>query len=67
MSRRLIGLKQHWTSKHGVMVPKKAFKTLQEAVAFIETHHKANPKYHPYVCEECGSWHIGHSKPKKKK
>ena len=60
-------LKQHWTSKHGIMVPKKSFKTLDEAVAFCEEHYKSKPQYHPYICADCGQWHIGHSKPKKKK
>ncbi len=67
MSLRLIGLKQHWTSKHGKMVPKKAFSTLDEAVAFCEKHYRNKPQYHPYIGSECGAWHIGHSKPKKKK
>jgi hypothetical protein len=64
---RLIGLKQHWTSKHGKMVPKREFKTLQEALDCIFKHHINSDKYHPYVCSECGQWHIGHNRTKKRR
>ena len=61
------GLRQHWTSKHGIMVPKVQFGTLQEALDYIKDHHINSLKYHPYVCADCGQWHIGHHKSKKKK
>lgn len=59
-------LKQHWTLKHGKMVPKLQFKTLDEALLYIRNHHINSDKYTPYICRDCGLWHIGHSKPKKK-
>ncbi len=58
------GLKQHWTVKRGKMVPKLQFKTLEEALSYMSNHHINNKKYHPYVCSDCGQWHIGHSKKK---
>lgn len=58
------GLKQHWTVKHGKMVPKIQFKTLDEALEYIEKHHINSSKYHPYICHDCGQWHIGHSNKK---
>jgi hypothetical protein len=61
------GLRQHWTSKHGVMVPKMQFNTLQDALSYIKDHHINNNKYHPYVCPDCGLWHIGHNHKKKRK
>lgn len=69
MKRRdLKGLRQHWTSKHGIMVPKLQFNTLKDTLDYIKIHHINILKYHPYICSECGQWHIGHNrhKPKKK-
>ena len=60
------GLKQHWTVKHGKMVPKLQFKTLAEVLDYIEKHHINRSKYHPYICSDCGQWHIGHSNKRKK-
>lgn len=67
MNKSIIGsrrLKQHWTTKKGKMVPKIAFKTLDECLDYIKAHH-IKDIYHPYVCRECGMWHIGHSKKHK--
>ena len=33
------GLKQHWTVKHGKMVPKIQFKTLDEVLSYMKKHH----------------------------
>ena len=60
-------LKQHWTVKHGKMVPKRAFKTLDDALDFLKDSGINMDKYHPYICTDCGQWHIGHSSPKKSK
>lgn len=46
------------------MVPKMAFKTLDECLDYIKAHH-IKDIYHSYVCRECGMWHIGHSKKHK--
>lgn len=54
------GLKAHWTSRKGIMVPKVQFKTLDEALEFMEK--RKIKGYHPYVCPDCGMWHIGHDK-----
>lgn len=62
---KIGGLKQHWTSKHGVMKPKKAFRTLNDALVFIQENKINDCKYHPYVCVECGQWHIGHREKKR--
>lgn len=48
------------------MKPKKQFKTLGECFEFMENHHINKDKFHPYVCSDCGMWHIGHSKVKSK-
>lgn len=55
-------LKMHWTSKKGKMVPKAQFKTLEDALAFMDKKGINKNVYHPYVCPDCGMWHIGHSK-----
>ena len=59
------GLKQHWTVKHGKMVPKIQFKTLDEVLSYMKKHHINGVKYHPYICSDCGQWHIGHNKRNK--
>lgn len=56
------GLKQHWTVKHGRMVPKRQFKSLEEALSYIEKRHINKDIYHPYVCSDCGQWHVGHNR-----
>ena len=58
-------IRQHWTWKGGSMKPKKQFKTLGECFEFMDNHHINKDKFHPYVCLDCGMWHIGHSKVKK--
>lgn len=60
-------LHQHWTNKHGTLVPKAAYKTLGEALAFMDKNTINKDKYHPYVCPDCGMWHIGHYKRKQHK
>lgn len=61
--RKSGALHQHWTWKSGVMKAKMQFKTIDEAIEFIHKHRLSN-KYHPYICTECGMWHIGHNKLK---
>ena len=56
------GLKAHWTSKSGIMVPKAQFKTLDDALEFMDKRKIDKDIYHPYVCPDCGMWHIGHHK-----
>lgn len=58
------GLKQHWTVKHGKMIPKLQFKSLAEALDYMKNHHINKNIYTPYVCRDCGLWHIGHIKQK---
>ena len=57
-------LNNHWTNKHGVMRPKKQFDTLQDALGYMDAHNINKLIYNPYVCVDCGLWHIGHRKPK---
>lgn len=44
------------------MVPKMQFKTLYDCLGYMDKHHISKNKFHPYVCPDCGMWHIGHSK-----
>ena len=44
------------------MKPKKQFKTLGECLEFMDKCNINKDKFHPYVCPDCGMWHIGHSK-----
>lgn len=53
---------EHWTQRGGSLVAKKQFKTLEDALAFMKLRHINKNVYHPYVCRECGMWHIGHYK-----
>ncbi len=53
-------LHEHWTKKGCILKPKKQFNTLEEANNFISENKKKN--YHPYICSDCGLWHIGHKK-----
>lgn len=55
-------LNEHWTQKGGSLVAKIQFKTLEEALAFMDKRKINKDIYHPYVCSECGMWHIGHYK-----
>lgn len=61
---RFKSLKNHWTSKRGIMVPKKQFRTIEEALEYMDKHKIDKIKYTPYVCSDCGMWHIGHLKKK---
>lgn len=59
-------MNEHWTQKRGKMVAKLQFKELNDALCYIKEH-RINPDiYHPYVCSECGQWHIGHNKKRKR-
>ena len=60
-------LNQHWVRKGGKHVPKVAYRTIFDAVAFLDEHPKLKEKYSPYVCSVCGQWHIGHLHKRKKK
>ena len=40
---------------------------LEKQIRYMEEHHINSDIYHPYVCGECGQWHIGHNKQKSKK
>lgn len=55
---------EHWTQKRGKFVAKVQFKTLEEVFDYMDKHHIDKDVYHPYVCSECGMWHIGHSRNK---
>jgi len=60
-------MNEHWTQKGSKMVAKKQFKVLDDALKYISEHHINSLVYHPYICSECGMWHIGHHKKRKKK
>lgn len=49
-----LKLRDHWTSKKGVMVPKVQFKTLEDALEFIDKRHINKDVFHPYICQDCG-------------
>lgn len=66
MSRWARIMNEHWTHKGGKMVAKVQFATLDNAIHFMEKHRINSDIYHPYVCSECGQWHIGHHHKKKK-
>lgn len=59
-------MNEHWTQKGGKMVAKVQFHTIDDAIHYMEDHHINSDIYHPYVCSECGCWHIGHHKFAKK-
>ena len=67
-SKRRFGgaINEHWTQKKGIHVPKVAFDTLDDCLYFMERKRISKDVYHPYVCSECGQWHIGHYTNKKK-
>lgn len=60
--RKSNGLHQHWTWKHGKMKPKKQFKTIDGVLAYMDKKHIIKTIFHPYICPDCGMWHIGHNK-----
>ena len=60
--RKSNALHFHWTWKHGKMIAKKQFKTLDNALAFMDKRHIDKDVFNPYVCPDCGMWHIGHRK-----
>jgi len=60
-------MREHWTNKHGTLVDKVQFRTLADCLAFMEKNKINKDIYHPYICSECGMWHIGHSQWEKKK
>lgn len=60
--RKSKALHQHWTWKGGIMKSKRQFKTLDDCLDFMDKRRINKDKYHPYVCPDCGLWHIGHSK-----
>lgn len=66
MSKWARIMNEHWTQKRGKMVAKLQFKELNDALDYIKEHHINSDIYHPYVCRECGQWHIGHHKKRKR-
>ena len=65
--RREAALHAHWTQKKGKLVPKVQFPTIEEAIEFMEKKSIDKDTYHPYICPDCGAWHIGHYKGTKHK
>lgn len=61
--RKSNALHQHWTWKSGSMKQKMPFKTIGHALRYLQEHNLLD-RYHPYICQECGMWHIGHNKRK---
>ena len=55
-------LNEHWTQKRGYLKAKLQFHTLDECLEYMNAHKINTDKYHPYVCSDCGMWHIGHNK-----
>ena len=58
--RKSAALHQHWTWKGKAMKPKVQYRTLDDALGFIKEHKLKD--YHPYICPDCGMWHLGHNK-----
>lgn len=61
--------RQHWTwsSRDGKQKAKMGFKTLDECLLYIERNselRQQKKELSPYICSECGMWHIGHYKEK---
>ena len=44
------------------MKPKVQFNTLNDALDFLAKNKFIKRNYHPYICPDCGMWHIGHNK-----
>ena len=59
-------LNQHWTQKGGKYAPKLQFKTIDDVLEYMTTHH-IKDIYTPYICKICGMWHIGHEHKKRKR
>lgn len=64
MKEPKISPNAHWTQKNGMMVPKLQFRTLNEVLEYLDENDIDKDVYHPYVCPECGQWHIGHHRNK---
>jgi len=47
------------------MVPKMQFKTLNEVIEYMDKHNINKDIFNPYVCSDCGMWHIGQRRVKK--
>ena len=62
---KLRSIRNHWVSKHGTMVPKIQFKTLDEVLDYMDKHSINKDTFNPYVCSECGMWHIGHRRKRR--
>ena len=62
LKKRKLGteINQHWTQKGGRHVPKKVFNTLEDCLIFMHDKGINQNIYHPYICRDCGNWHIGH-------
>lgn len=58
---------EHWTQKGGKMVAKLQFKTINEALSYMDSKRINKDVFHPYLCSECGLWHIGHIFKKNRK
>ena len=60
--KRALGgeLNHHWTRKGSVMLPKKQFTSIEDCYLFMNENNISQKVYVPYVCSDCGYWHIGH-------
>ena len=46
------------------MKPKLQFKTIDDLLVYLAERKIDKDKFHPYICPDCGMWHIGHNKGK---
>ena len=54
--------REHYARKNGKWKPKKKFLSEDDAHSWIKKYKMY--KYIPYVCKQCGKWHIGIKKIK---
>lgn len=49
--------REHYCRKNGVWKPKKPFSSKEDADGWIKKYKMHG--YTPYICKECGKWHVG--------
>lgn len=46
---------------------KKVYPSRTSAASAARLMRRAGERLHPYVCEQCGQWHVGHAMSKRKR
>lgn len=59
MNKFLPGLNEHYRSVGKTKIPKKSFKTRDDAWRAINMQNEKSTAT-AYKCSICGNWHIGH-------